>query len=878
MSFGQTGTSPVTKPASAGVSAGKGASPLPTQNSKLETQNSTRAVVVGISDYQDDRIPDLKYAHRDAEAFAAWLASPAGGNVPEDNIQLFTNKKATSSAISTALSDLLNVCRAGDQVVFYFSGHGDVEARIRNQPGYLLTWDTPPNVYMAGALNLRDLQDIVGTLSDMQVRAVLVTDACHAGKLAGSGIGGTSATASALQKQFANEVKIMSCQPNELALEGEEWGGGRGVFSYHLVDALTGLADKNNDGTVSLLETERYLQDIVPAETNPHQQLPVVAGDRFATVARVDAATLAALKQARTGAPAPLFDTGSKGLEDEVLARADPITRGHYADFNTALAANNLLEANDSCAEAHFRYLIGQDVMAPLHGLMRRRFAVALLDEAQQALNALLESDPYETNNWLYFPDRYARYPGYVQRAIELLGGEKHLLYRTLMAKKLFFEAQNLTGNLDNNAAMEILDTARAQAKRLLLQAIDHDPDAAYLYFAIGNMYFLNNPYRTDSLTHYFQLALERSPNWLLPYLQAAYEWNYAQSNLEESEVWLQKVLNINPESYVALERLSWLRQWQNRPEESVKVSLKMIELKPDLFNAYSTLGNTLATLLRDYEQAEKYLKKSLEISPHASNWAYVAFLFTMIQKRQYEKAYAFGEQLMNTDSVLIFLKANTAFNLMQGSMRSRKLQAAEKHIRWIEQMNIWVGPIAAAKANRGIIQFIAGNHAEAKRLLRESLTIDPTPNMVSVFSKIWLANIAAKENQPAEAERLYREAFGWKHLSQTDARDRQPVLEEGHFHYGRFLLGQNRLPEALAQFQAAHKAMPRSYWGEYGLAVYHARLGDTVSAFDHLEQALDWYFPNSETILEEPLFSKIRKTKRFKALLAKHFPETSKQ
>ncbi len=101
-------------------------------------------------------------------------------------------------------------------------------------------------------------------------------------------------------------------------------------------------------------------------------------------------------------------------------------------------------------------------------------------------LNALLESDPYETNNWLYFPDRYARYPGYVQRAIELLGGEKHLLYRTLMAKKLFFEAQNLTGNLDNNAAMEILDTARAQAKRLLLQAIDHDPDAAYLYFAIG--------------------------------------------------------------------------------------------------------------------------------------------------------------------------------------------------------------------------------------------------------------------------------------------------------------------------------------------------------------------------------------------------------
>ncbi len=41
---------------------------------------TTRAVVVGISDYQDEKISDLKYAHRDAIAFAAWLQSPAGGS------------------------------------------------------------------------------------------------------------------------------------------------------------------------------------------------------------------------------------------------------------------------------------------------------------------------------------------------------------------------------------------------------------------------------------------------------------------------------------------------------------------------------------------------------------------------------------------------------------------------------------------------------------------------------------------------------------------------------------------------------------------------------------------------------------------------------
>jgi hypothetical protein len=38
---------------------------------------STYVVVIGISDYQDAEIPDLKFAHRDAEAFANFLRSPA---------------------------------------------------------------------------------------------------------------------------------------------------------------------------------------------------------------------------------------------------------------------------------------------------------------------------------------------------------------------------------------------------------------------------------------------------------------------------------------------------------------------------------------------------------------------------------------------------------------------------------------------------------------------------------------------------------------------------------------------------------------------------------------------------------------------------------
>ena len=36
-------------------------------------KGTTRALVVGISEYQDEGIPDLRFAHRDAQAFADYL-------------------------------------------------------------------------------------------------------------------------------------------------------------------------------------------------------------------------------------------------------------------------------------------------------------------------------------------------------------------------------------------------------------------------------------------------------------------------------------------------------------------------------------------------------------------------------------------------------------------------------------------------------------------------------------------------------------------------------------------------------------------------------------------------------------------------------------
>ncbi|MEO6691420.1 MAG: hypothetical protein ABIO44_03675, partial [Saprospiraceae bacterium] len=85
--------------------AAKGASPI--QTNKSSVTGKTFAVVVGISDYQDKDIPDLRFADKDAEAFANYLRSPSGGSLDGDHLQVLTNQNATAGRIAGALDNLI---------------------------------------------------------------------------------------------------------------------------------------------------------------------------------------------------------------------------------------------------------------------------------------------------------------------------------------------------------------------------------------------------------------------------------------------------------------------------------------------------------------------------------------------------------------------------------------------------------------------------------------------------------------------------------------------------------------------------------------------------------------------------------------------------
>jgi hypothetical protein len=350
----------------------------------INPDGASRAVVFGISDYKDTSITDLKYAHKDAIAFIEFLKGDIGGKLPEEQWDLHYDSTATTAQLAHSLDWLYNESKAGDLAVIYFSGHSDVETKFRTQAGYLLTHDSPSEVYAAGAFSMTVLNQYIEAMSNNDVKVVMISDACHSGTLAGTELGGREAATASLAQRYYNEIKVLSCQPKELSIEGPQWGGGRGVFSYFLIEGLTGNADTDNDSAINVKEIGRYLQDKVGAEDLPSVQTPNTSGDLNEILASISKN----LKESQQLANSESL----KSLEDRVLGSLEASLAETYSLFKGALEADELMEPAGSSANDYYITLSSNPDLKELHDHMRRALAAALQDQIQRERNKLLES------------------------------------------------------------------------------------------------------------------------------------------------------------------------------------------------------------------------------------------------------------------------------------------------------------------------------------------------------------------------------------------------------------------------------------------------------------------------------------------------------
>ncbi len=592
----------------------------PAQVIDLGTSGTTRAVIIGISDYADDRIPDLRFAHRDALAFAEYLKSPAGGAFKNEQVALLTNEQATAGKVIAALTWLIAESKPNDRALLYFSGHGDVELVTKFQRGYLLCHDSPGTTYTAGgSLPVGFLDDVVATLSEAGVQVTVISDACRSGKLAGTANGGTRATTAALAQKLANEIKILSCQPDEFSIEGEEWGGGRGVFSYHLLDALYGFADRDRDLTVNLLEAQRYLQDTVPAESLTGQT-PFTVGNPKTQLAAVLPESLAAWKQQKKQ-PGGLSPFAGKGMDAVLLAGMDSTLQVLYQAFNAALERGDLLTASATGQSANDYYLrlLREPEAAKLHGIMTRNLAAALQDEAQVVINQVLRTDPQIVDDAFSPVGKYDHLPAYLARAAELLG-ERHFMHRFLKAKEYYFRSK--TYREENHPDLSPDSLLQLQLATLDT-ALGYDSMAAYLYFEKGYLRFWGMAAFPEIYFGYFEKSLALSPEWVLPLYFAGRSLCLDFAKCEESEKYILKAIMLDSSFFPAYREMGYLKSSLNKREESKdwfesydnKISEYISKQGDRIPVTYYAYWGDCLTGLKRYGESVKVLKKGAEMS-----------------------------------------------------------------------------------------------------------------------------------------------------------------------------------------------------------------------------------------------------------------------
>ena len=582
----------------------KGASPLSAATDN-NGNGTTRAVVIGISDYQNPGIPDLQFANRDAEAFAEYLQSKAGGSLTKDQVKLLTNEQATGGKIISELTWLIDASGAGNVAIIYFSGHGDVETVTKRKNGYLLPYNSPFNNYMMGAFSLRDLQDIISTLSEGNVQVIVITDACRSGTLAGSGVNGAQATSAVLAQQFSNEVKILSCQPEEYSLEGEQWGGGRGAFSYHFVDGLYGLADRNGDQMVNLSEIDRYLEDHVTPETAPLSQIPMTVGSKTAHLANVDIEMLAQVKALKVNAEPTLAHIESKGVEEDVLAATDPTTRELFLAFKKALENGDLMTPSGTSANDLYIKLSKEHTIAPLHGYMRRNLAAALLDGSQDVINNTLKNDPAELAK-MFGRGLYRHIPGYLDRAAGLLG-EGHYIYDRVMGQKYAFEAYNI---LTNTPSKELFILQNQNAIPLAKKSLELLGPGAFIYDLLGALY---SPVHADSAAYFFRKAVQLSPTYASPYNNEGVMYSWVRNPFLKTKYY-KKAIKTDPGYFPAYDNIGAIYSRKKNYKKAEAWYNRSIGVFPNAL-AYSNLGRVYFEQ-GWYEEAETACLKGIEIMP----------------------------------------------------------------------------------------------------------------------------------------------------------------------------------------------------------------------------------------------------------------------
>ena len=229
----------------------------------LDIRGTLYIIAVGVDHYVagGGLIPNLEFAAADAKSFEAEIRRRFAPQHKDVKSRLLVSGAGGSLAPSRAnvagALQLLREAGANDTVVVFLAGHGD----NRKSDYYFLPGD-------ARLANERWVEDsviswtnLLQALAQTEGRRFLFVDTCHS----------ASAFNFRLMKDTADAAIVAYSATNREQSAFELRQFGHGVFTYALLEGLSGAADTNGDRVIRVFELGNFLAERVLALTKGEQ-------------------------------------------------------------------------------------------------------------------------------------------------------------------------------------------------------------------------------------------------------------------------------------------------------------------------------------------------------------------------------------------------------------------------------------------------------------------------------------------------------------------------------------------------------------------------------------------------------------------------------
>ena len=618
----------------------------------------TFAMIMGISSYKYVR--PLTYADKDAEMFRDFLKSPGGGKLSDDNIYCLLNDQATLANFYSKGFQWLKIkkLQQGDRLFIYLAGHGDA---IDEDQFFYLAYDCNPagdknNYLVGGAIQLFNLKKKIASETAKGVEVYFIMDACRTSELPG-GSEGQNFLNSAISEKRAGEIIMLATGAGQESLEDATIGAGHGLFTYYLVDGLTGVADSTGtvDNKITLEEIQKYVDKNVPAVAQQRfkrKQDPFFCcnDNSSKVISIVDPEYLRKwleLKKLQVkGAGTAAVSPRSRGL----FVPADTLLIEAYNYFNQAVKQSRL--TGKESAEYYYELMAKRFPDNSYTSDAQSTLAVEFINFAQSKINLYLDCKDVasvqklraqidedektdEVTSSLDRMEKVAQQEFYevgnmLEKAIAIIKEDDPDFAKSLMGRMYFFKARGYFGKnrrtVDITKAFEYAYTAYAA-----------DKNAAYILNTLSNLHLDNNRY--DSAIFYAGKAMIAAPKWRYPYVTLAFCYK-TMSKPDSAIKYYSKSIELDPENSDAWVDLGHYYYSLGKSDSSISNYEKALKINPGNVYASNNLG-WLYHDRKDYERSILYFKKAIEADPKFIN-SYNGISKTFFEMEEYDSARIF--------------------------------------------------------------------------------------------------------------------------------------------------------------------------------------------------------------------------------------------